>query len=243
MALVRSENVTNIPHTAEDVKRFFEIYGAQVPGIRGKTTNRNLRRASEEDRGAKLQLTSQEMTVDIMSAGGQNLMISVSRPLGLTLILPTPSLTREALGRTLQAHVNTLRTRRGFEPRRVYVDPLKALSGLQGSFPGIEIDASGAGDHLNMVDTKIRRVKEIMRSVIAGLPYKLSKDRMKDLATYAVNRTNLKSTEGLISNESPRVRFTGVKPDFKTEFGLAFGDYIPVEAYDPDVRRHGRTTY
>ena len=73
-----------------------------------------------------------------------------------------------------------------------------------------------------MVDTKIRRVKEIMRSVIAGLPYKLSKDRMKDLATYAVNRTNLKSTEGLtISNESPRVRFTGVKPDFKTEFGLA----------------------
>ena len=102
---------------------------------------------------------------------------------------------------------------------------------LQGSYPGVEIDPAGAGDHLNMIDTKIRRVKEIMRSVIAGLPYKLAKERIKDLTTYAVNRTNLKSSQGLISNESPCVRFTGIKPDFKAEFGLSFGDYV--EAYNP----------
>ena len=63
------------------------------------------------------------------------------------------------------------------------------------------------------------------------LPYKIRKDRIKDLATYAVSRTNLRSTQGLVSSESPRVRFTGIKPDFNTELGLSFGDYV--EAYDP----------
>jgi hypothetical protein len=102
---------------------------------------------------------------------------------------------------------------------------------LQGSFPGIEIDVSGAGDHLDKLDTKTRRLKELMRSIVAGLPYKLKRDRVKDLVTYAVSRTNLKSTSALAMNVCPRVRFTGFKPDYQTEFGFSFGDYV--EAYDP----------
>jgi hypothetical protein len=101
----------------------------------------------------------------------------------------------------------------------------------------VEVDISGAGDHLAMVDTKIRRIKEIMRAIIAGLPYKLHRDQIKDLATHAVNRMNVKSTQGLVSSESPRVRFTGRRPEYKSEFGLAFGDYV--EAYNP--RAEGRS--
>jgi len=111
------------------------------------------------------------------------------------------------------------------------VDPHKALAALQGFFPGTEVDVSGAGDHLDKVETKIRRIKELMRSVIAGLPYKLPKKRLKDLVTYAVCRTNIKSTASLNNNVSRRVRFTGYRPDYKHEFGLAFGDYV--EAYNP----------
>jgi len=184
----------------------------------------------EEDRGAKLQVTNQEMTADVMQAAGQKLLVSISKPLGLLLVQPLQSLSRDSLGKSLQAQLNTLRSR-GFDARRLYVDPHKTLASLQGQYPGVEIDLSGAGDHLNMIDTKIRQMKEIMRAVIDGLPYKLSRDRVKDLATYAVNRMNLKSTEGLISNESPRVRFTGVKPEFNAEFGVSFGDYV--EAYNP----------
>lgn len=117
----------------------------------------------------------------------------------------------------------------------MYVDPHKPLHGLQGSFPRTDIDIAGTGDHLNMVDTKIRCIKELMRAVIAGLPYKLAKDRIKDLAMHAVSRINFKSTEGLILSESPHVRFTGMKPDYKTEFGLAFCDYV--EAYNPQAAK------
>jgi hypothetical protein len=132
--------------------------------------------------------------------------------------------------------VNTLRSK-GFDPTHVYADPQRGFGALQGSFPGVSIDVSGASDQLEVVDTKIRRIKEIMRAVLSGLPYRLHKDRIKDLATFAVSRTNLKSTAGLVSNKSPRVRFTGVKPEYKSEFGLAFGDYV--EAYNP--RAEGRS--
>ena len=95
----------------------------------------------------------------------------------------------------------------------------------------MEIDPAGAGDHLDEIDMKIHRLKELMRSVVAGFPYPLGKDLVKDLVTYAISRSNLKASKGIESNVCPRVRFTGYKPDFKTELSLAFGDYV--EVYDP----------
>jgi hypothetical protein len=124
----------------------------------------------------------------------------------------------------------------------VIVDPLKALKNLEGSIPGVAIDATGAGDHLPKVDAKIRRLKEIARSILAGLPYSLPRNRVKDLVTYAVNRMNTRRTRALNDNVCPRTRFTGKKIDYVREFMLGFGDYV--EAYDPKVRSNsmeGRT--
>jgi hypothetical protein len=99
---------------------------------------KRVRPKTSEDRGAQLQITSQEMTADIMYVAGQKALVSVSKPLGITLAQPVASHTKEALGKALQAHINTLHSR-GFEPKRIYVDPHKALKGLEGSFPGTEI--------------------------------------------------------------------------------------------------------
>jgi hypothetical protein len=236
LGIVRDGNVNNIPYTAADINRFYDIYGPQVPGVRGKTMKKRAKAASELDRGAQLQIKSQEMSIDVMHTAGYKSLVSVCKPLGLTLIDTLKSLSKNELGRSLQAHVNTLRSK-GFDPTHVYADPQRGFGALQGSFPGVSIDVSGASDQLAVVDTKIRRIKEIMRAVLSGLPYRLHKDRIKDLATFAVSRTNLKSTAGLVSNKSPRVRFTGVKPEYKSEFGLAFGDYV--EAYNP--RAEGRS--
>jgi hypothetical protein len=102
---------------------------------------------------------------------------------------------------------------------------------LQGAYPGVHIDPARAGDHLDKIDTKIRRLKELMRCVVADLPYSLPRDRVKDLVTYGVSRLNLRSTKALNDEASSRVHLTGIRPEFKQEFGLAFGDYA--EVYDP----------
>jgi hypothetical protein len=39
----------------------------------------------------------------------------------------------------------------------------------------------------------------------------------------------------LTDNVCPRVKFTGVRPGYESEFGLAFGDYV--EAYNPRVQQ------
>jgi hypothetical protein len=102
-----------------------------------------------------------------------------------------------------------------------------------GQFFGVEIDVSGAGDHLEKVDIKIRRLKETIRSVQAGLPWKLPSTQVKHLVYYATSRNNARRTTSSITNIAPRVAFTGRKINYKKEFALAFGDYC--ECYDPKV--------
>lgn len=80
---------------------------------------------------------------------------------------------------------------------------------------------------------KIRRLKETITSVSAGLPWKLPNSRVLDLVTYATNRLNTRRTSANSTSVAPRVAFTGRKINYKREFALAFGDYC--ECYDPKV--------
>jgi hypothetical protein len=54
LGIVRDGNVKNIPYPAEDINRFYDIYGPQVAGIRGKTMKKKAKRMVELDRGAQM---------------------------------------------------------------------------------------------------------------------------------------------------------------------------------------------
>ena len=58
---------------------------------------------------------------------------------------------------------------KGFDAKIIYTDPAKGFAGLVGAFPGVLVDTSGAGDNVAKVDAKIRRIKELYRSVKNGL--------------------------------------------------------------------------
>jgi len=218
------------------VRRFKTIYGRQVEAICGKTTETQAKTRIVRDEGAKMQVTNQDLTMEVMHVASEKFLISICMPLGLLLVCYLQSQSAQELGQGVQKYLNTLRSR-GFDGKKILVDPHKSFESLQGSFPGVEIDPSGAGDHQDKIDAKIRQVKELRRSVVSGLPYKLPKERIKDLVTYAVGRLNLRKTEMLMSAECPRVRFMGQRPDYSSELGLAFGDYI--EAYNP--KAHARS--
>jgi len=83
--------------------------------------------------------------VDIMHVAGVKFMVSLSSPLQIVLMVPTPSLSKLALGRALQQHIDLLRMF-GFDAQIVFVDPFKSLVGLRGTIPGVEVQATGAGD-------------------------------------------------------------------------------------------------
>jgi len=190
---------------------------------------------SMDDAEAKLQITHQDVVADVMHILDHRFLVGVSSPLELLLVCHIRSLSSSDLGTGVQKHFNTFRSR-GFEPKRLYIDPHKSLVALQTSFPGVEVDITGAGDHLDKVDIRIRCLKEMMRSIIAGLPFRLGRDWLKGLVTYAVSRMNLRSTLALNDMECPRIRFTRARPEYKSELGLCFGDYV--EAYNPRAQHN-----
>jgi hypothetical protein len=68
----------------------------------------------------------------------------------------------------------------------VYMDPQSAFRSLTMQCPGVVIDIGGAGDYISKVDAKIRRIKELYRSMKSGLPWKLPPSLKKDFIAYAV---------------------------------------------------------
>jgi hypothetical protein len=77
----------------------------------------------------------------------------------------------------------------------------------------VEIDVSGAGDHMDMIDLRIRHLKEVSRSVYSALPFKQPRKLDSDLVKYGISRMNLKSVGN--TGVCPRVLFTGRKPHKK----------------------------
>lgn len=224
--LIRDGNIKNTKVDVADIKNYFKIDGTPVEAIRGKTTkSKAVNKRDDFDEGLHEQRSIQQMTADIMHAGGYKFVITVSKPLMLLLSNATASLGRPALGECLQQHLDVLRIF-GFDSRVIKVDPLKALAALRGSMPGIEIDVSGAGDHLPEVDVKIRRIKEMARSVIQGLDWPMPRLLVPDLISYCVSRLNARRSYSDQGNVCPRVKLTGRKIDFDKEFTITFGDYV-----------------
>ena len=114
----------------------------------------------------------QALTADVMHIDGQIFLVTTCEPLQLTLQCPIPSESQNQLGLALQGQLSILRSR-NFIPTIVYVDPAKGWQGLTTAFPGVTIDLGGAGDHLAKVDAKIRRNKELYRSVKSTLAWNL----------------------------------------------------------------------
>ena len=68
----------------------------------------------------------------------------------------------------------------GFEITEIITDPQSSLVGIPG------VNCTGAGYHIPKLDTRVRRLKELVRSVVAGLHFKIPGNLVQDLVPYAV---------------------------------------------------------
>ena len=231
IGLVEDGNILDVPLTGKDVRRAFRIYGRSAQAVRGKRTRRKVSR-QEVDDSMKMQRTVQTLYTDVFKVKEQPYLYSLVEPLELTLVTPVARETANELGMAMQGQFDTLKAK-GFDPVRTYVDPQSGLVALQGKFTGVEIDVGGAGDHLDKIDIRIRRIKETIRCTHAGLEWKLPKSMVKDLVKFANGRNNMKSTSARTDKVAPRIAFSGRKPNYRKEYSLRFGNYC--ECYNPKV--------
>ncbi len=207
--LVEDGNITDMPTlTREDVRRAYEMYGSPPEFVRGKMTKKKVSRASI-DESLILDDKKQVLYSDVMHVNSNKFLITVCEPLQLVMQCRIERKSQSELGFALQGQLNLLRSR-SFVPTVVHTDLQSAFRALTGSFPEVVIDVGGAGDYIAKVDAKICRIKEIYRSVKAGLKWKLPPTMMKDLVAYAVSRINICRTTAINLNVCPRVLFMGM---------------------------------
>jgi len=230
LEIVRGGNVQGVSVTADDVMRAFDIYGQSTAYVQGRTTAQKQARLHVDKSLRDSFKKQQDLHSDIMWVNEQTYFISLSVNIGLMMCSGMPSTHTSEIGLALQGHVNVLKSH-GYEVGTVYMDAQRGVTSLKGQILGAVIDESGAGDHTPILDAKIRRLKEMIRSVHAALPWKCPQQMGPDLVSYSTTRHNIRPSTCNGSGVAPRVALTGMKPRYQKELSIAFGDYC--ECRDP----------
>jgi hypothetical protein len=210
----------------EDVWQAYEMYGSPPDFVRGKMTKKRVNRAIV-DESLVLDEKKQVLYSDVMHINSNKFLITVCKLLQLVMQCRIERESQSKLGFALQEQLNLLHSR-SFLPTLVHTDPQSAFRALRGFFPEVVIDVGGASDYVAKVAAKICRIKEIYRSVKAGLKWKLPPTRVKGLVAYAVSWINILRTTAINLSICPCVLFTGMRINYKKELELAFGNYIEV---------------
>lgn len=221
----------NLPVSAEDVYRATKIYGPLLGAVKGKTKIRKAGKVIVEHvpRPVESVLT---MYSDLMFIAKIPFLISVVLPMGLVLGNWLESRSEKHL---LAAFNGQLRQLRGrfFEVARILVDGEGGIYAIRELLAqaGIVLEPVGRNQHIPEVEIRNKVVKQIFRSVITSLPYKLPKFLFKYLVFFALSRINLYPVSSRADPTPARELFTGRKIDYKRDVRIGFGEYVQIDAY------------
>ena len=224
--LAEDGNIRDVPVTGQDIRRSVAIYGPDPAAVKGKTT-KSKAGWLRPDVAVMEQRSTQTLHGDVMHIGRNEYLICVAKPLDLKITTRLDSQTARALGEALQDQISMLRGF-GFAVTMLMCDPQSSLRALRGHFPNVAIMPAGAGDGVPVADVAIKNLKNIVRSGQAALPWDLPRSMENDLVSFAVARQNMRRSQASDTPVAPRVKLTGIKPSFRGEFQIGFGEYCEV---------------
>ena len=229
--LLQSGGIDNCDLTPEDVIRSVKIYGPEIASLKGKTVSF----APPTIPPVIISNVAQSpitLYADIMFLNGDPYFISVSKPLNLTLVTHmSGSKSSSALKQCFESQY-TLYAQRRFVVIKMVMDGDGEMS-LKNEFiqstvkdgRNVSIECV-IGQHVAIIESRIRRIKERIRAHVSVLPFKLTKRSMSWLVIFVVHRYNCLPLGDQHDMMSPRQRFTGCKPNYKKDLQLGFGDYV-----------------
>jgi hypothetical protein len=233
--MINNGAIINCPVTAKDVARANKIYGPDLASLRGKSRKQKTSSISTDylPREVSSDLT---LHVDMMFVNTNAYLISVSTPLGLTIVNELGhtkgSRSLKSVAPALMEQINTYASRQ-FKVKTINTDIEGAIMSMTSSLneKGILVNPAGAGSHVPIIERKIQEVKQRARAIINSLPYRLAVTLLVYLTYFCVSRINLVPHKTGLTNISPTEAFKGRKIDFKRDLRVGFGEYA--EVFDP----------
>ncbi|CAN0030781.1 unnamed protein product, partial [Sphacelaria rigidula] len=224
--------ITDCDETSTEVAEALRVHGYPAGWHQGKTVTKSSKLPHVEPALSYL-IKQQDMELDLMFIAGVGFLISVTRPLSMTVVTHIGGKSAPILRKALQS-VLKLYDQRGFKLRRITVDGESGIGQLDEwlSTRNIQLDQRTAGEHVKLVERKIRLIKERVRCHLSALPFKLPYSLLKWLVMYCVYNINMiPYHDGAGLWVTPREMFTGRKCNRKRDL-YSFGEYVQVKTVD-----------
>ena len=230
--MMNKSAVKDCPIRAGDLRNAIKKDGRLPEEVRGKTVRRAIDTASElvTDLPDNPELKAYS---DIMIMRDEcKFLVTVLKHadpnagrLDLTLVQPLTRVNAQEIGAAMQDEMDVVATR-GYAIRTREVDLQLYTGELKNKFRGVAFEVVGAGDHVPVAENKVKTIKERCRCIGAGLTWAIPNMLLPDLVRYVVTRLNDEVQDG--EEFSPRYKFCGRLPNFKTDYALRFGKYAEV---------------
>lgn len=234
--MTRLGMIKNCDVTASDVWRNDQITKADVASLKGKTKWQKPRIIKP----VYVPLPTQrevDLHIDLGFSEGEAFVVSATTPLKYIQAVHLSgnkrdvATVRPAVMRMINAYKS-----RGYEVKNVLTDGEGAIAALTPELNamGINVNPTGAGQHVPIIENVLRQIKERMRCVYHTLPYALPVSEFKYLFYYCVKCLNMQPSGTSFDLTPPFEKMHGRKIDAKIDLRAAFGDYAQIHAPEMD---------
>ena len=225
--------IRNCPVTPDDARRAFRIYGPDVATLKGKMTRTTAAPRAPTFEAVPLSPSISEhhrnitLCVDFFFVQGIGFLHTISRGIGFRTVSPVTDRSHATIRKEIAAAIK-LYTVRGLHVRDIHAD--QEFGCIREELRPIEMNLVTADAHVGEVERSIRTIKERLRSIVHGLPFRRIPRLMITHMVFESVRTlnQFPHPNGVSDTLSPASIVTGcASPDYST-MRLELGSYVQV---------------
>jgi hypothetical protein len=230
--ILEKAQIRNCPVTPDDARRALKIYGPDVATLQGKTVKKQNRgipnyQAATIPAPIIAQYRDIRLFIDIFWVNGSPYFHTISEWIKFRTVAAINNRTKRTLHQETQAVIR-LYEARGFTVSRVEGD--REFACIENELLPTPLNVADADDHVAEVERSIRTIKERVRCLVQGLPFKRIPKKMMRAAIENANKTlnQFPAQNGVSDDLSPLTIMTGrPTPDYN-DLKIEFGAYAQV---------------
>ncbi len=230
---IRSNLIKNCPVSTQDAINAEKIFGPDVGTIKGKTTRKPPPVARDDYIEIPEEITSRDnltLYMDVTFVWGLPAMTAIDDTIRYRSLVPLESRTADSLFSALDEILRVYNDA-GYTIRDIHCDnEFRPLMEPIKDELGVDMNYANAEDHVPEAERNNRTIKERVRALVNGLPFKIMPRAMiRKLAMLCVKQLNMFPAKGGVSPYlSPYTIMTGKAVDYQKELKVPFGTSVQV---------------